>query len=93
VQWSYTSYTFCGSDDLTILQTLARAIYSRRDILILEDVFSAMDSKTEELVTHRLFEPQGLIRTLKTTVVLVTHSNMSLCVFKAIFERNPLTVV
>jgi ATP-binding cassette, subfamily C (CFTR/MRP), member 1 len=28
-----TSYPFCGSDDLIILQALARAIYSRRDIL------------------------------------------------------------
>jgi ATP-binding cassette, subfamily C (CFTR/MRP), member 1 len=88
-----TSYTFCGSDDLTILQALARAIYSRRDILVLDDVFSALDSKTEELVTHRLFGPQGLIRTLKTTVVLVTHSSMSPCIFNAIFERTPLTVV
>ncbi|KAJ5094458.1 P-loop containing nucleoside triphosphate hydrolase protein [Penicillium angulare] len=54
---------------------VARAIYSRLDILVLDDVFSALDARTANRVAQRLIGPSGLLRELKKTVVLITHSN------------------
>jgi ATP-binding cassette, subfamily C (CFTR/MRP), member 1 len=53
---------------------LARAVYIKSDIVLLDDVLSALDSKTEKLVVDRLLSPQGLLRKLRSTVVLITHS-------------------
>jgi ATP-binding cassette, subfamily C (CFTR/MRP), member 1 len=53
---------------------LARAVYAKPDIVLLDDVLSALDSKTEKLVVDRLLGPDGLFRKLKSTVVLITHS-------------------
>ncbi|KAH7319081.1 putative ATP-binding cassette transporter [Rhexocercosporidium sp. MPI-PUGE-AT-0058] len=57
---------------------LARAVYSRKDIVILDDVLSALDGKTQSIVVERLLGRQGLFRKLKTTVVLVTHATQYL---------------
>ncbi|KAJ5992140.1 P-loop containing nucleoside triphosphate hydrolase protein [Penicillium sp. IBT 35674x] len=57
---------------------LARAIYSRLDILILDDVFSALDVRTARCVAQRLMGPSGLFRELKKTVLLITHSTQFL---------------
>jgi ATP-binding cassette subfamily C (CFTR/MRP) protein 1 len=53
---------------------VARAIYMRHPLLLLDDCFSGLDSKTEGLVFERLFGLDGLIKRLKFTVVLVTHA-------------------
>ncbi|KAI0520681.1 P-loop containing nucleoside triphosphate hydrolase protein [Xylaria bambusicola] len=53
---------------------LARAVYSRPEIIILDDVLSALDTKTEVHVVERLLGPDGLLRQLKTTVILITHA-------------------
>ncbi|KAM5453644.1 hypothetical protein McanCB56680_002853 [Microsporum canis] len=53
---------------------LARAVYTRYDIILLDDVLSALDQKTEALVVERLLGPQGLLRKLRITALLVTHS-------------------
>ncbi|KPI34457.1 Metal resistance protein YCF1 [Cyphellophora attinorum] len=53
---------------------LARAVYSRADILILDDVFSGLDHDTEDLIFRRLFSRNGPLRRQKTTVILVTHA-------------------
>ena len=53
---------------------LARTVYSRPDIALLDDVLSALDAKTEKIVVDRLFGSRGLFRKCATTVVLVTHS-------------------
>ena len=53
---------------------LARAIYSRPDIMLLDDVLSGLDNRTQAVVLARLFGPDGLLRRLRTTVVLATHS-------------------
>jgi ABC-type transport system involved in cytochrome bd biosynthesis fused ATPase/permease subunit len=55
-------------------QALARALYARRDLVVLDDILSALDARTEKLVVDRLFEKNGLFRTLKSTVILATHS-------------------
>lgn len=63
--------------DIHALQALARAVYSRKDLLILDDVFSGMDAHTVNLVSRRLLGNDGLLRKRGRTVVLATHSRMS----------------
>jgi ATP-binding cassette subfamily C (CFTR/MRP) protein 1 len=53
---------------------LARAVYQRPSLMILDDIFSALDAKTETLVFDRLFSASGLFRKHATTVVLATHA-------------------
>ncbi|EED18831.1 multidrug resistance protein, putative [Talaromyces stipitatus ATCC 10500] len=53
---------------------LARAVYARRQIVVLDDILSALDSKTERLVVDRLLGPNGILKKLGATVILVTHS-------------------
>ncbi|PWY66388.1 P-loop containing nucleoside triphosphate hydrolase protein [Aspergillus sclerotioniger CBS 115572] len=53
---------------------LARAIYSGLDILVLDDVFSALDARTAGRIANRLLGPAGLFRELGKTVILSTHT-------------------
>ena len=53
---------------------LARAIYSRTKIVVLDDVLSALDAKTEAHVNENLLGTNGILRKLNSTVVLATHS-------------------
>ena len=53
---------------------LARAVFARKDVLILDDVFSGVDADTEEHIFRRLFSKSGLLRRNGTTVILVTHA-------------------
>jgi len=53
---------------------LARAVYARADIILLDDILSALDGRTEQLVVSRLLGHQGMLRRLGTTILLVTHS-------------------
>lgn len=54
--------------------SLSRALYLQTDLLVLDDIFSGLDSGTEDLVFRQVFGPEGLLRRRKTTVVLCTHS-------------------
>lgn len=53
---------------------LARAVYARAPIILLDDVLSALDAKTERMVVEKLMGPKGLFRKHGTTVILITHS-------------------
>ncbi|KAI6785366.1 uncharacterized protein J7T54_007008 [Emericellopsis cladophorae] len=53
---------------------LARAVYSRKNLVILDDVFSGLDNKTSRTVFKRLLAPDGLLRKSKATVVLSTSN-------------------
>ncbi|EFX06313.1 ABC multidrug transporter [Grosmannia clavigera kw1407] len=56
---------------------LARAVYSRRRTLLLDDVFSGMDAYTAGFVIARLLGCHGgLLRNEQTTVILTTHSRL-----------------
>lgn len=55
-------------------QSLARAIYSKAKIVILDDVFSGLDSTTEKHIFTKLLGSDGILRKLEATVILVTHS-------------------
>src|SRR3569833_3167554 len=54
---------------------LARAIYSRCQIILMDDVLGALDLKTQAAVMSRLFGESGLLRALDSTVILVTHAS------------------
>lgn len=53
---------------------LARAVFARKELLILDDVFSGVDADTEEHIFRKLFSNSGLLRRLDTTTILVTHA-------------------
>ncbi|KAA8642644.1 uncharacterized protein ATNIH1004_011589 [Aspergillus tanneri] len=55
-------------------QALARALYSRQPLLLLDDIFSGFDSETEQLVIARLFSEGGFCQRENITTVLATHS-------------------
>ena len=50
-------------------------VFARRDIIVLDDVLSAIDARTEALVVNRLFGETGLFRRLGSTVILATHAS------------------
>ncbi|KAJ5401745.1 ABC transporter integral membrane type 1 [Penicillium crustosum] len=54
---------------------LARSVYSRHNIALLDDVMSALDVQTQEMIIQRLFSRDGTFRLLGTTVVLATHNS------------------
>ncbi|KAK1994571.1 ABC transporter [Colletotrichum falcatum] len=57
---------------------LARALYARKPIAVLDDVLSGLDAATHDIVTTRVFGADGLIRKLGMAAILATHS-VSLC--------------
>lgn len=56
---------------------LARAVYARRKLLLLDDIFSALDRKTKTTIIARLWGVDGLLRKGNSTIVLVTHESMA----------------
>jgi len=73
------------------VQTLARALLAKCDIILLDDIFSGLDGETERTVFDNLFGPTGLARRLNITVVLVSNS----CKFfpDQILDRELFTLV
>lgn len=53
---------------------LARAVYSRQPVIILDDVMSGLDATTEEIIFTRLFGPDGLLRNSGQTVIFATNA-------------------
>ncbi|PIA90546.1 ABC transporter C family member 8 [Cercospora beticola] len=53
---------------------LARALYSRKSILVVDDVFSGLDTNTSRQVFARVFGGRGLCKAHSISVVLATHS-------------------
>ncbi|KAJ5383264.1 ABC transporter integral membrane type 1 [Penicillium concentricum] len=49
---------------------LARAVYSRLDVVILDNVFSGLDSTSVALISNRLFGKDGLFKKLGISVIL-----------------------
>ncbi len=59
------------------IKALARALYLRASVLVLDDIFRGLDTATAEDVHSRLFGPKGVLRKSSATVVFATHSGMS----------------
>ncbi|THV54559.1 hypothetical protein BGAL_0024g00240 [Botrytis galanthina] len=53
---------------------LARALYSRKDLILIDDVFSGLDYKTNKAVFRNIFGQEGLCKMHNITVVLATHA-------------------
>ncbi|KAJ6003250.1 ATP-binding cassette transporter [Penicillium sp. IBT 35674x] len=53
---------------------LARAVYSRHRILVLDDPFSALDKGVREYVVQKLLGPRGLFKQMDLTVFLISNS-------------------
>jgi ABC-type bacteriocin/lantibiotic exporter with double-glycine peptidase domain len=54
---------------------LARAVYSRNSLVVLDDVFSSLDKATADTVFHRILGENGLLRA--STVILATSNGRS----------------
>ncbi|THX27560.1 P-loop containing nucleoside triphosphate hydrolase protein [Aureobasidium pullulans] len=54
--------------------SLARAVYSRAKLVLLDDILSGLDSRTELLVFSRVFGPYGLLKANGCTIALATNS-------------------
>lgn len=63
---------------------LARAVYSGADILILDDVLSAVDNHVARKLIEQLFSPQGLLN--GKTVVLATSNTSILGMAKKVYS-------
>ncbi len=57
---------------------LARAIYARHDLCILDDVLSGLDLDTENRVFHNLLGLDGVLRSQDATVILASSSGKRL---------------
>ncbi|TVY60887.1 ABC transporter FUM19 [Lachnellula suecica] len=53
---------------------LARAIYSRKEVAVIDDMLSGLDRSTEEFIWTNVFGPRGLFRQHGVTVILATHA-------------------
>ncbi|KAI2895843.1 hypothetical protein CBS63078_8455 [Aspergillus niger] len=57
---------------------LARAIYSRKVLLVLDDALSAVDNKTARYVAEALFGDNGVCRRIGMAVMMATHLDQHL---------------
>jgi ATP-binding cassette subfamily C (CFTR/MRP) protein 1 len=53
---------------------LARALYARKKVLVIDDMLAGLDNTTEKLVFDRVFGPNGLLRKSNATVIFATHA-------------------
>ncbi|EQB48595.1 ABC transporter [Colletotrichum gloeosporioides Cg-14] len=65
---------------------LARAIALRKEIVLLDDVFSALDRATRQQISTRLLGPEGLLRRLGTTVLFTTHDSSIAMLADQVYE-------
>lgn len=63
---------------------VARALYSRKPIAIFDDILSALDSSTQDIVVEKVFGANGILRRMNTAVVLATHSTRHLHVVDSV---------
>ncbi|KAJ5908067.1 ATP-binding cassette transporter, partial [Penicillium taxi] len=52
---------------------LARAVYSRNRVMILDDPFSALDQNVTNQIAESLFGPKGILKQISSTVFLITN--------------------
>lgn len=60
--------------DQQVRISLARAIYSKKKIMVMDDVLSGPDLPTEEAVFLSVFSLLGLLKQLNVTVILATNA-------------------
>jgi ATP-binding cassette subfamily C (CFTR/MRP) protein 1 len=73
-------YTLIGSKGMILSGgqknrvSLARALYARKPVSIIDDMLAGLDNTTEKLVFDRVFGRHGFFRKRNATVVLATHA-------------------
>lgn len=70
--WGSNGITLSGGQKQRV--ALARALYPQTDLLVLDDVFSGLDTDTEDQVSDRIFGKTGLLKNRGTSAMLCTHS-------------------
>ena len=63
-------------------------MYAHRNVIILDDILSALDVTTERVIVDNLIGPNGLFRELGTTVLLITHASMLSLAIKLFDHQN-----
>ncbi|KAJ5714058.1 uncharacterized protein N7483_011239 [Penicillium malachiteum] len=53
---------------------LARAVYARRKIIILDDALSGLDATTENNIFYNLFGTMGLLKEIGTSIIIASSS-------------------
>lgn len=56
---------------------LAKALFSRKKILVLDDIFSGLDKNTSVKIFDNLFKRDGLLRKAEATVILATNTSLT----------------
>lgn len=56
------------------VQGLARAVYSRCETVVLDDVFSGLDTKSITAISSRLLADNGYFREAGKSLILATHT-------------------
>ena len=83
-----------GTTNTNMVKSLARALYSRCPVLILDDVLAGLDGVTEMTILDRVFGPDGIVKRSGTSVVLATHAGklqaFDLTVVRLTFHSQPL---
>lgn len=59
-----------------MIQSLARAAYSGKQTLLLDDCLSGLDNETAKKCFNALFSDQGYFRRSGVAVVMASHSGM-----------------
>ncbi|CAI7576605.1 unnamed protein product [Penicillium manginii] len=54
--------------------SLARAVYARRKVIILDDALSGLDATTENHIFHSLFGDLGLLREIGTSIIVASSA-------------------
>ncbi|KAJ5953836.1 hypothetical protein N7501_008115 [Penicillium viridicatum] len=72
-----------------VLKALARAVYSKYEILVLDDPFSALDPAVTDHIVQRLLGPRGLFRKMGTTVLLISNSS-KFAIIRANFSSSDI---
>ncbi|KAK4246305.1 P-loop containing nucleoside triphosphate hydrolase protein [Corynascus novoguineensis] len=67
---------------------LARAVYSKPELLLMDDIFSGLDRKSATHIFSAVFSENGLLAKLNCAAVLVTHSTQFLPRFDTILVVN-----
>lgn len=57
---------------------LARALYSRAPVLVLDDVLTGLDRRTEQALLDTVFSSKGMLKAAGASVVLATNSSNQL---------------